>query len=170
MPSESQGKGVVLNASRRQNQSGLTLTELVVMMLMLGILLALAIPRIDNAMRHARVKSAVAELTTAHFLTRSAAMRYGRPATLRIDAVNGRFWVEVDTSVAGGSTDTVGGVHRMSEADVTMSSDRTKLCFDRRGLAYIEGTACEQPDARVVFTTAGRTDSFKTSAIGKVLR
>ena len=151
------------------SRAGLTITELMVMMVMLAILLGLAIPRIDNWMRRARLKSAVAELTTAHFLTRSAAMRYGRPAALRIDAANGRFWVEIDTSVAGGSLDTVGMVHRMSEANVTMTSDRTKLCFDRRGMAYVQGV-CEQPDARVIFTTAERTDSFKTSAIGKVLR
>jgi prepilin-type N-terminal cleavage/methylation domain-containing protein len=152
-----------------RGQAGLTLPELVLTLVVLGILLALAIPRIDNGLRRVRLQSASAELSTAHFLARTSAMRYGRPAQLHIDAANGNFWVQVDTSISAGTLDTVGSIHRMSSAGITITSTRAILCFDRRGLAYTAGN-CEAPDATITFSLAGRTDTVRTTAIGKIIR
>ena len=165
------GRGALHRAPPRsaRGRAGFTLIEAVLGLVVLGILLALAIPRIDNGLRRARLQSAGAELTTAHFLARTSAMRYGRPAELHIDAPNGRFWVQVDTSIAGGTSDTVGAIHRMSSAGITVTSTRAILCFDRRGLAYTAGT-CEAPDATITFSLAGRTDTVRTTAIGKIVR
>lgn len=149
--------------------AGFTIPEAALTLLVLGTLTALAIPRIDTGLRRVRLQSAGAELTTAHFLARTSAMRYGRPAELHIDAANSRFWVQVDTSISAGTPDTVGSIHRMSDAGITMTSTRAILCFDRRGLAYTAGT-CEAPDALVTFSLAGRTDTVRTTAIGKIVR
>jgi type II secretory pathway pseudopilin PulG len=150
-------------------RAGFTILEAVLGVVVLGILLALAVPRIDTGLRRARLQSASAELATAHFLARTAAMRYGRPAQLHIDAANARFWVQVDTSIAGGTSDTVGFVHRLSDAGITVTSTRAILCFDRRGLPYTTGT-CEAPDATVTFSLSGRTDTVRTTIIGKLVR
>jgi Tfp pilus assembly protein FimT len=152
------------------SREGLTITELVLVIVFLAVLLAIAIPRIDTGLQRAHLQGAAAELTTAHFLARASAMRYGRPAELHIDAANGNFWVAVDTSLAGsGTKDTVGPVHRMAAANVTMTSTRSILCFDRRGLAYTFGT-CEAPNALITFSLSGRTDTVQTTAIGKIIR
>jgi len=152
------------------SRAGITITELVLVIVVLAILLAIAIPRIDTGLQRAHLQGAAAELTTAHFLARASAMRYGRPAELHIDAANGNFWVAVDTTLAGsGTKDTVGQVHRMSAANVTMTSTRSIICFDRRGLAYAFGT-CEAPDALITFSLSGRTDTVRTTAIGKIIR
>jgi Tfp pilus assembly protein FimT len=157
-----------LNCSGR---AGLTITELVLGILVLALLFAIAIPRIDIGLRRAHLQGATAELTTAHFLARASAMRYGRPAQLRIDAANGRFWVQVDTTVAGsGNLDTVGPVHRMGDASITMTSTRSTLCFDRRGLAYYFAGTCDSANAVITFTLSGRTDTVQTTAIGKIIR
>ena len=156
-----------LNSSAR---AGITITELVLVIVVLATLLAIVIPRIDTGLQRAHLQGAAAELTTAHFLARTSAMRYGRPAELHIDAANGNFWVAVDTTLAGsGTKDTVGQVHRMSAANVTMTSTRSILCFDRRGLAYAFGS-CEAPDALITFSLSGRTDTVQTTAIGKIIR
>src|ERR1041385_1542459 len=152
----------------RASVAGFTVAEMLVVLVVFAILLALAIPRIDTGLRRARLQQAKGELTTAHFLARTSAMRYGRPAALRIDAPNARFWVEVDTSLAGGRKDTVGVVHRMTEDGLTMTTTRSVLCFDRRGLGYAGGT-CESPDALITFTMSGRTDTVLTSLSGKII-
>jgi Tfp pilus assembly protein FimT len=159
----------MLRSSSRLDRAGLTSAELLVTLALLGILLALTVPRIDDGLRRVRLTAAVAELTTAHFLARSAAMRYGRPAELHIDAANGRFWVEVDTAVTRGVKDTVGGVHQMATGNMTMTSTRSLLCFDRSGLAYVSG-ACEAADATIIFSLSGRSDTLRTGTIGKILR
>jgi Tfp pilus assembly protein FimT len=153
------------------SRAGLTITELVLAIVFLAVLLAIAIPRIDIALRRSHLQGAAAELTTAHFLARASAMRYGRPAQLRIDAANGRFWVQVDTTLAGsGNLDTVGPVHRMGDASITMTSTRSTLCFDRRGLAYAFAGTCDSANAVITFTLSGRTDTVQTTAIGKIIR
>lgn len=153
------------------SRAGLTITELMLAMVVLAILLALALPRIDNGMRRARLQSATAEFATAHFLARTSAMRYGRPSQLKIDAANANFWVQQDTTVAGsGTLDTVGSVHRMSASNITMTSTRSTLCFDRRGLAYYLAGTCDSANVTIVFTNAGRTQTVQTTAIGKIIR
>src|ERR1041385_2301869 len=117
----------------RASVAGFTVAEMLVVLVVFAMLLALAIPRIDNGVRRARLQQAKGELTTAHFLARTSAMRYGRPAPPRIEPPNGRFWVEVDTSLAGGRKDTVGVVHRIRDDGVSMTTNRSTLCFDRRG-------------------------------------
>ena len=52
---------------------------------------------------------------------------------------------------------------------VTMTSTRSLLCFDLRGLTTTRNT-CESGDALVEFSMAGRTDTFQTTVLGKVLR
>lgn len=155
--------------SRPNGEAGFTLAELMMVAGVLALLLTLAVPRIDTALRRTRLQAAIANFTTAHFLARSAAERYGRPAELHIDAANGRFWVVADTAVAGGSPVTVGIVHHVGDAGVTMTSNRSLLCFDRRGLGYT-GAGCDGPDALITYTLAGRSDTVRTSTIGKIIR
>ena len=153
------------------SRDGLSLPELLLSMVVLAILLALALPRIDNGLRRARLQSATAEFATAHFLARTSAMRYGRPSQLKIDAANANFWVQQDTTLAGsGTMDTVGTVHRMSASNITMTSTRTTLCFDRRGLAYYLAGTCDSANVTITFSSSGRTETIQTTAIGKIIR
>ena len=155
--------------SKRTSERGLTVLELVLALVVLGILMAVIVPRIDLAFRRTRLQSAVMQMTTAHFTARTAAMRYGRPSELKVDASNGLFYVTIDTAFAGGKKDTLGTVSRMSSLGITMTSTRTTLCFDRRGLGYSSST-CDSANVVVTFSAAGRTDTFQTTILGKVVR
>jgi hypothetical protein len=96
-------------------------------------------------------------------------MRYGRLAELHIDPPNARFWVEVDTSRAGGAKDTVGMVQYVGEDGVKLMSTRTLVCFDPRGLPSTRA-GCQSADAYVTFSVNGQANTVRTTALGKVLR
>ncbi len=149
---------------------GYSLIELMAVLVLTGITVSIATPSASNMFRRTATRTAVDQFVTTHSLARSTAVRYGREAEFHIDAANARFWVEVDTSTTGaGAMATVGRVKRLEESKVTITSDRSILCFDSRGLATTRGS-CEAADATIVFSQEAHMDTVKISAIGKVFR
>ena len=140
---------------------------MLIVLTVMGIIVAVGMPSMVNAYRQRATRGAVDRLAMAHGLARATALRFGRVAELHIDAANGRFWIEVDTSGTG-IRDTVGLMTDLG-GQVTMTSTRSLLCFDSRGLTTTRN-ACESGDALVQFSMAGRTDTFQTTVLGKVLR
>jgi Tfp pilus assembly protein FimT len=150
-------------------RAGFTIAEVTLIIVVLAVLFALLLPRMNAFLRRGQLRSAMAELTEAHDLARASAARLGRPVELHLDAVRGTFWVESGGSIGGGARDTVGTVHRISGGGVTMTSTRAVLCFDRRGLGY-SGGDCEPPDALITFSLSGRTETMRTNAAGQMAR
>jgi type II secretion system protein H len=148
---------------------GFTIVELIIVLVMAGVIMAVISPSLSRAFRRTGVRAAVDEFASTHSLARSAAVRYGRLAELHIDVAGSAFWVEVDTSSAGGVMDTVGVVKYQRGNDVTIESTRALLCFDARGLPTTRG-ACEAPDAQVIFASGSRVDTVTITALGRVLR
>ena len=161
----------VVNTSRcgrpELKNKGFTLIEMLIVLTVMGVILAVAMPSMATAFRQRATLGAVDRLAMAHGLARATAIRSGRVAELHIDAANTRFWVEVDTSGTG-IRDTVGLMTDLA-GQVTMTSTRSLLCFDSRGLTTTRG-ACEAGDALVSFSLEGRTDTLRTTVLGKVLR
>ncbi len=150
-------------------KSGFTITELMIVLVLGSIAVAIATPSLSSAFRRTGLRAAMDEFVSTHALARSAAVRHGRTAELHIDDLNGRFWVEVDTGSVSVVKDTIGIVKDISTRDVSMSSDRTMICFDSRGLPTTRG-ACEAADATLVFTSGTRVDTLTITALGRVLR
>jgi type II secretion system protein H len=148
---------------------GFTIVELIIVLVMAGVIMAVISPSLSRAFRRTGVRAAVDEFASTHSLARSAAVRFGRMAELHIDQVGMSFWVEVDTSSAGGVKDTVGVVKYQAGNDVTIKSTRALLCFDARGLPTTRG-ACEAPDATVIFASGSRVDTLTITALGRILR
>ena len=157
----------MLKRTVRRWAKGFTMLEMLIVMTVMGVILAVSLPSMVTAFRQRATRGAVDRLAMAHGLARATAVRLGRVAELHIDAANGRFWVEVDTSGTG-IRDTIGVMNDLG-GQVTMLSDRTLLCFDLRGLTTTRG-ACEAGDALVQFSLQGRTDTLQTTVLGKVLR
>lgn len=149
--------------------AGFSLIELLIVLTIVGILVTVMAPSLSTMLQGERTRSAVNQFVGAHSLARATAIRYGRVAELHIDAANARFWVEFDTSLAGGVMDTVRMVHNVGEGGLVMTSNRSLLCFDRRGLATTVDT-CEEGSALVVFSVAGRADTVTATTLGKILR
>ena len=147
---------------------GFTVIELMFVVVISGLITAIGMPKLRNALRQRAVRAAGNELVLSHSLARSTALRFGRGAQLRIDVTEGRFWVDVDTSGTG-MRDTIGVVHSLAEQDIQISSNRAVLCFDARGLAAINAT-CSAGDALIVLRSQNWTETVRITPLGKVLR
>ena len=149
------------------NANGFTILELVIVLIFMSLLMLIATPKIISQRYAAQRRMAIRQFVSTHSLTLATAVRYGRTAELHVDAPGRRFWLEVDTGQTSGITDTVRMISLT--ADLTMSTDRTILCFDARGLATTAGS-CEPGNALVTFAEPGKTDTVRFSALGEELR
>jgi prepilin-type N-terminal cleavage/methylation domain-containing protein len=152
--------------------SGFTLIEMLIVVLLLGIMVGLAVPPLAVWYRGRAVRGAADDFVSAHTVTRTTAVRFGRLAELHIDQATNTFWVVVDTTDAG-VQDTIGPIRDMP-SDVTFTSTRDLLCFDSRGLpserTTSQGQSCDPADVTLVFSSASESRTVTTTALGKVLR
>lgn len=152
---------------------GMSLLELLVVISLLALLSAVAVPRMVQARVAARVAGAQRSFAAAHSLARQVAAQYGRLAELHLDAPRNRFWIEADTShrPATPAIDTIGPVVDVGArfAGVRVEGRRRTFCFDPRGLATARGD-CDLPNATVVFYADGVADTLTTSRLGRLVR
>jgi Tfp pilus assembly protein FimT len=145
--------------------------EIVLMLTIFGLVAAFALPSFIQAVRRQNTIAAADMFAREHELARSTAVRYGRVARLHIDAANGQFWVDVDSSAAGvGVRAVIGPIRSVADQGVTFTSADTLMCFDPRGLPSTANAACQGQTGTLVFSLAGRSDSAAVTVLGKVLR
>ncbi len=157
-----------LNAS--MNTRGFTLIDTLIAVILMGLIVAIALPPTFGLRSRFAVRHATDGFAAKHALARAVAIRHGGIAELHIDAGAGRYWVEVDTSLAGsGATDTIGTVRDVSTAQVTMTSTLNLMCFDARGLATA-AAGCATGDGTLVFSRLDAVDTVSVTALGKVRR
>ena len=154
---------------KMDRQSGFTLLEVIITLFLLAIVAAMGAPRLSAALRRRTTQTAVDQLATAHSLARATAVRYGRVAQLHIDPSAKKFWVDVDTSANGVGQRATVWYARNLDGLSSMSSNRSLLCFDARGLPLVLG-ACESGNATVIFKVQDNADTLRTAALGKILR
>ena len=150
-----------------KTRPGFTLMEVLITLTAASILMSMASVSAAGLRHQSEVRGSSYRYVAKHSLARAVAVRMGRTAQLRTDQAGRRVWIEVQRT---GSTqrDTIGGVEYF-DSRIGFSSSRTVLCFDGRGLAKTGG-GCGAPDVTVVFSLAGRADTVRTSAIGRVIR
>ena len=106
---------------------GVTLTELVVVLAMLGVLLALALPRLADAADRAAVRAALADAATVF-------------ATARESAIYARSAVAVQLDTAAGTIRAQRGAELLLRRDlrggysVRLAATRDSMAYDPRGL------------------------------------
>ena len=154
----------------RMKESGFTLMEVTIVVAFIALLAGVAFPRIADVQSRFAVRGAVTAFMSAHSLTRATAIRMGGVAELHIDATNDRFWIEVDTTLAGsGTMDTIGNIVDVGDQGLTLSSTQSLLCFDGRGMpSSVSG--CATTGATISFTFDNEADTILTTTLGKILR
>ncbi len=154
-----------------KNARGFTLIELIIVILVIGVVAGISIPRVKDTME--KINAREANVTIANYVarTRGSAVARGCQSTLNIvTGTSGRIWItsckpgDVGRTVA---LDTVGTVDFIaSRYGVDLSSSVTALTFDRRGIATTGGT-------QLIKVTGVRyasvTDSIRVNPVGKVL-
>jgi prepilin-type N-terminal cleavage/methylation domain-containing protein len=158
------------SASRTGSRRGFTLIEIVIVVVMLALVYAVAVPAIARTRVSASVHNARHVMVSSIALARTTAIRFGRTAVLHLDEENDRVWVEADTTMAGTGADvvTLGYFDFSKELDVDLESNRSSLCFNGRGIGTT-GAECPQPGGVIVLTLRGRAEVVYVSPTGRVL-
>ena len=152
------------------NKSGFTFFEILIVTSFIALLAGVAFPRIADVQSRFAVRGAVTAFMSAHSLTRATAIRMGGVAELHIDATNDRFWIEVDTTLAGsGVMDTIGNVVDVGDQGLTLTSTQSLLCFEGRGMPS-STTGCATTGATIAFSFDNEADTITTTTLGKILR
>lgn len=118
------------------SRSGLTLTELVVVVVIIGVLLAFGVPRFNDWLQRESLRAARRDLVTQLARTRATAVHRGCPAVLHLDAQTSRVWITA-CPVRGAGTETVGEIDNTSERfGVSFTADGDSVVFTPQGLAF----------------------------------
>jgi len=143
---------------------GYSLPELLATLVILGILVALAAPRLRGVGKAAKQTGAMNQLATDLSLTRMRAIRAGNAARLVIDATGTAYRVEV-RKADGVTMDTVKTVRiTQNYPGLLLRPVLDSVVFDSRGMRR-RGTEV----IRAMRDTA-RVDSIKITPLGKVTR
>ena len=155
----------------RPSRGGFTLMEMLIAVVTISATAAIAVPPLAWASEYFVLRGAVDEFRAAHNLARAIAVRSNRVGQLRIEPDSGVFWVQVDTSFAGtGVLDTIGRVVRLSDLKISVTSTRSTLCFDARGIATAMGACDATQSANLIFTRGSEADTLWRSELGMLAR
>ncbi len=143
---------------------GFTLIEMVMVMTMIGILLAVAIPFIGSSTNKGNVRGALDAVSTMHAIAKQSAIQRGRQSMLVMGTSNGNAWV-VSRNAAGTGWDTLGKVEELDDRfGVSLSATRDTLTFTPRGI----GT--ELSGSTIVVSKGDFADTITISAAGRLIR
>lgn len=144
-----------------RNRPGYTITEMIVVLLIFGVVVGLSMPRLHEASSSAGLRSARQQTASYLSLAHSVAVQRGKEAWF--NRSGNTITVTVDSS---GSQVVYARAHDLSrEHSVTIataSSDVIK--FDSRGYAIGTGSV-----EKLVLTRDGMRDSVCVSKLGKVI-
>lgn len=146
-------------------QSGFTLVEYLIVMILAGILTSLGMPHIHDAIQKTGVRSARVAVGTLAAKARAVAVQRGCRSVLHFtDGPDGQVWVTT-CKITGAGLDTLGGVERVaSRFSVVMTCSRDSLQYGPRGLSV------DYLGATVWMAWGGARDSVMINPLGKVVR
>lgn len=127
------------SASRRRtigtDRQGFTLNELLIVVSMMSLIFAMAMPKVKSATNVASVNAASAELGARLALARQTAIRRGAPAVLHVSG--DRAWVTVESN---GAVALLGDTLDMANRyKVAASATVDSVRYDARGFALLGG-------------------------------
>lgn len=116
-----------MNKSHR----GFTLTEMLIVVVMVGTLTLMTLPKFSGLVERNRLSAAREEIAAALATARAAAVQKGRTATVRFSGNS--MWVTVVTSNAGATTTVVPVKQFMTLYNVSIAASDTTITYDMRG-------------------------------------
>lgn len=153
---------ICAHAIRRRGRGGFTLIELLTVLVLVGLVLAMAGPKFAASIRYFTARSATSQVVADLALTRTTAVRQGRSASLRVLTAS-TYAVVVDAQ--GSTADrTVKSVTLEGAArGVSLGTVGTRITFDSRGMRR---NATES----LTVTRSEGVDVVNVTIVGRVLR
>ena len=155
------------NPPRPASNAGLSYIELVVVIVVIGIMVLVALPKLGPAYDHAMVRGARTAVTNLYNATRTASRSSNKVAVLKLS--DNVMWIELNPLTAGGIKDTVrmGGTYHDLEAryGVTVTGPDS-IRMDPRGL--LDNTTSQT--FTWVVTRDGWSDSIMVNSYGRMIR
>lgn len=151
---------------RLASRPGYTLAELFIVVAIIGILVAVTLPRYGKIRDQGQMASAMTRFTRAVMAARQSAIQRGKPAYFKTS--DSRVWVTLDTT--GNNTDSVIVTSAINLTDmygvtVTDPTGLISIAYDPRGVST-------QATKQVFHFrhTGGRQDSLCVSRLGNTIR
>lgn len=146
----------------KKHERGMTLIELLVAMLILGIVLAASLPGFRSMMYGHRHSASVGQVTSRIFLTRQMAVRDRTPYVMTLDVANSRYSVFQDNDGDGvfDAGETALGPWSLNTGVVlqNVSWAGARMTF------LTNGSTSQTGDIRIV-DTRGRSKTIRVSSI-----
>ena len=142
-----------------KDRPGFTLTELLIVVSMMSLVLAIAMPQVKAATNIASVNAASAELGTRLALARQTAIRRGAPAVLYVSG--DKAWVTVELN--GMATLLRDTLNLSDKYKVVASSTVDSVRYDARGFAQLGGVQ------KFHAARGGKTSTVCLTAFGVLL-
>jgi type IV fimbrial biogenesis protein FimT len=138
----------------RDRQRGVTLIEVVVVLLVVGILTGATVPSVGAALEGYRATGATADLYAAVHLTKARARSSGVTHALLLEPDGQAFRIVADP---GGEARTVEGPHRL--VDGAVASNNITIQFSPKGFAVPAGT--------ITIRSGGETRRIVVNLLGR---
>jgi prepilin-type N-terminal cleavage/methylation domain-containing protein len=152
---------------RRGGRAGFTLIELMVVLLLMGLVLAMAGPKFAAGIRYLTARSATSRVVADLALARTQAVREGSTASFRL-VTPSEYTVTVDapdgTALRVVKRVTLEGTARGVAVTAPAGA---RIAFDSRGMRR---TGAGLGDNLVVTRTGGLTDVVTVTIVGRVIR
>jgi type IV fimbrial biogenesis protein FimT len=138
----------------RDHERGVTLVEVVVVLLVLAVLMGVAVPTVGAALEGYRAGGATADLYAAVHLAKARARAQGVTHALVLDPDGRGFRIVADP---GDDAQTVEGPHRLGDGAV--ATNNVTIQFSSKGFAVPAGT--------ITIRSGGETRRIVVSLLGR---
>jgi Tfp pilus assembly protein FimT len=149
-----------------RDRTGATLIELAIVVIIMGVLAALTIPRFSNFIAAIGARSAASEVVSDISTARMTAVREGRTTSLTVNGTSTGYTLVVENT-DGSVLRTLRAVSLTSTYNgttITGDNGNKRIAFDSRGLLKTGSTA------GVTLKRGSRSQHLTISSIGRVIR
>jgi prepilin-type N-terminal cleavage/methylation domain-containing protein len=146
---------------RHSRRGGFTLTELLIVIVIMGLILGIAGPRFVNWIRYFTARSATSQVVADLALARTQAVREGQ--TVSIQTVDGDTYRVLVETVPARTIKTVDVAGAQGTVSLGVPAG-TRIAFDSRGMLR-PGSATQ-----LTVSYGGNTDVVSITGVGRVYR